>query len=101
MQSSGADNCVAMLSMLAVCQAPVAKLVTMRSDHGELNPWQVPMGRAAQPVLEGMGVAVHRADRADEVVPMAEDMLRIAFTTLRPAARLLGQRLLGAKTFKE
>jgi len=42
-----------------------------------------------------------RTDRADEVVPMAEDMLRIAFTTLRPAARLPGQRLLGAKTFKE
>jgi len=101
MQSSGAGNCVNMLSMLAVCQAPVAMLVTMRGDHGEFNPWQVPMGRAVQPVLEAMGVAVYRADRADEVVPVAEGMLRIAYNTLRPAALLLGQRLLGAKTFKE
>jgi len=101
MQSSGAGNCVNMLSTLAVCQAPAVMLVTMRGDHGEFNPWQVPMGRAAQPVLEQMGVAVFRADRADEVVPLAEGALRIAFNTLRPAALLLGQRLLGAKTFKE
>jgi sulfopyruvate decarboxylase alpha subunit len=101
MQSSGAGNCVNMLSMLAVCQAPAAMLITMRGDHGEFNPWQVPMGRAVQPVLEEMGVAVYRADRADEVVPLAEGMLRIAYNTLRPAALLLGQRLLGAKSFKE
>jgi sulfopyruvate decarboxylase alpha subunit len=101
MQSSGAGNCVNMLSMLAVCQAPVAMLVTMRGDYGEFNPWQVPMGRAVQPVLEAMGVAVYRADRVDEVMPVAEGMLRIAYNTLRPAALLLGQRLLGAKSFKE
>lgn len=101
MQSSGTGNCVNMLSMLAVCQAPAAMLVTMRGDHGEFNPWQVPMGRAVRPVLEEMGVAVFRADRAEDVAPLAEGMLRLAFSTLRPAALLLGQRLLGAKTFKE
>ncbi|MCZ7564900.1 MAG: thiamine pyrophosphate-binding protein [Burkholderiales bacterium] len=101
MQSSGAGNCVNMLSMLAACQAPVAMLVTMRGDHGEFNPWQMPMGKAVEPVLEAMGVAVSRADRAEDVVPLAEGTLRIAFNTLRPAALLLGQRLLGAKTFKE
>ena len=100
-QSSGVGNCVNMLSMLAVSQTPLTMLVTMRGDWGEFNPWQVPMGRATQPVLEAMGVLVSRADRADDVVPLAEGALRIAYNTLRPSALLIGQRLLGAKTFKD
>jgi sulfopyruvate decarboxylase alpha subunit len=100
-QSSGVGNCVNMLAMLAVSQTPLAMLVTMRGDWGEFNPWQVPMGRATQPVLEAMGVLVSRADRADDVVPLAEGALRIAYNTQRPTALLIGQRLLGAKTFKE
>jgi sulfopyruvate decarboxylase alpha subunit len=100
-QSSGIGNCVNMLALLAISQTPLAMLVTMRGDWGEFNPWQVPMGRAAQPVLEEMGVLVSRADHAEDVVPLAEGTLRIAFNTLRPAALLIGQRLLGAKTFKD
>jgi len=100
-QSSGVGNCVNMLSMLVVSQTPLTMLVTMRGDWGEFNPWQVPMGRATQPVLEAMGVLVSRADRAEDVAPLAEGMLRIACNTLRPTALLLGQRLLGAKTFKD
>jgi hypothetical protein len=46
-----------------------------------------------------MGTLVARADHAGEVAPLAEGTLRIAFNTLRPAALLIGQRLLGAKTF--
>src|SRR5262245_37415199 len=101
MQSSGVGNCINMLSMLAVCQIPLALLVTMRGDWGELNPWQVPMGRAAQSVLEQMGVLVARADRAEDVVALAEGTLQIAYHTLRPAALLIGQRVLGAKDFRE
>jgi len=49
MQSSGVGNCINMLSMLSVCQIPLTMLVTMRGDWAEFNPWQVPMGKAAQP----------------------------------------------------
>jgi sulfopyruvate decarboxylase alpha subunit len=100
MQSSGVGNCINMLSMLAVCQIPLTMLVTMRGDWAEFNPWQVPMGRASQPVMEEMGVLVTRADREEDIVPMAEGALRISYNTLRPAAVLIGQRLLGAKTFQ-
>jgi sulfopyruvate decarboxylase alpha subunit len=100
-QSSGVGNCINMLSMLAVSQTPLAMLVTMRGDWGEFNPWQVPMGRASQPVLEAMGVLVSRADRPEDVVPLAEGALRLAYNTLRPTALLIGQQLLGAKTFKD
>jgi sulfopyruvate decarboxylase alpha subunit len=100
MQSSGVGNCINMLSMLSVCQIPLTMLVTMRGDWAEFNPWQVPMGRASQPVLEQMGVLVDRADREEDILPLAEGALRIAYNTLRPTAVLIGQRLLGAKTFE-
>ena len=101
MQSSGVGNCINMLSMLQVCQIPLAMLVTMRGEWGEFNPWQVPMGRAAGSVLEEMGVLVTRAQHENEVVAAAEGALRIAYNTLRPAAVLIGQRVLGAKTFMD
>jgi sulfopyruvate decarboxylase alpha subunit len=99
MQSSGVGNCINMLSMLSVCQVPLPMFITMRGDWGEFNPWQVPMGRATHNVLEEMGTLVSRADHASDVAPLAEGTLRIAFNTFRPAALLIGQRLLGAKTF--
>jgi sulfopyruvate decarboxylase alpha subunit len=101
MQSSGVGNCINMLSMLSVCQIPLAMLITMRGDWGEYNPWQVPMGRAARGVLEMMNVLVSSAQHESDVVPLAEGALRIAYNTLRPAAVLIGQRVLGAKTFME
>lgn len=101
MQSSGVGNCINMFSLIQECRFPLFSLVTMRGEFGEFNPWQVPMGRATQPVLEAMGVLVSRADRADDVVPLAEGALRIAYNTLRPAALLIGQQLLGAKTFRD
>ena len=101
MQSSGVGNCINMLSMLSVCQIPLAMLVTMRGDWAEFNPWQVPMGRAAKAVLEEMGVQVYRADREEDILPAAEGALRLAYNTLRPTAMLIGQRVLGAKTFDQ
>ena len=99
MQSSGVGNVINMMSMLTVCQVPLPMLITMRGDWAEFNPWQVPMARATPAVLEEMGTLVSRADREEDIVPLAEGVLRIAYNTLRPAALLIGQRLLGAKTF--
>ncbi len=99
MQSSGVGNCVNMLSLAVLHRTPLAMIVTMRGDFGEFNPAQVPMGQATQTVLEAMGTLVHRADRPDDVVPTADATIRLAFNTYRPAATLIGQRVLGAKTF--
>ena len=99
MQSSGVGNCINMLSLPLLHRAPLAMIVTMRGDFGEFNPAQVPMGQATQTVLEAMGTLVHRADHAADVAPTVDATLRLAFNTFRPAATLIGQRLLGAKTF--
>jgi len=99
MQSSGVGNCINMLSLPVMNRTPCPMIVTMRGDFGEFNPAQVPMGSATQAVLEAMGTLVRRADAPEDVAPTVEAVLRLAFNTFRPAACLLGQRLLGAKTF--
>ena len=99
MQSSGVGNCINMLSLPLLHRTPMPMIVTMRGDFGEFNPAQVAMGQATQAVLEAMGTLVHRADHAQDVAPTVDATLRLAFNTFRPAATLIGQRLLGAKTF--
>jgi sulfopyruvate decarboxylase alpha subunit len=99
MQSSGVGNCINMLSLAILHRTPLPMIVTMRGDFGEFNPAQVPMGQATQTVLEAMGTLVHRADRPEDVAPTVEATLKLAFNTYRPAATLIGQRVIGAKTF--
>jgi sulfopyruvate decarboxylase alpha subunit len=101
MQSSGVGNCINMLSLCAWGQFPLLMLVTMRGDHGEFNPAQIPMGNATQAVLEAMGVIVKRADAAEEVAEIVSGAIRMAFSTYRPLAVLIGQRVLGAKDFRK
>ena len=99
MQSSGVGNCINMLSLPLFHRTPLPMIVTMRGDFGEFNPAQVPMGAATQAVLEAMGTLVRRADTPDDVATRGDATMHLAFTTFRPTATLLGQRLLGAKTF--
>jgi sulfopyruvate decarboxylase alpha subunit len=99
MQSSGVGNCINMLSMPALHRTPLPMLVTMRGDFGEFNPAQIPMGSATASVLEAMGTMVRRADTPSDVAPIVDCVIRLAFNTYRPTAALLGQRLIGAKTF--
>ena len=101
LQSSGVGNCINMLSLPVICHMPLLMLVTMRGDWGEFNPWQIPMGQGTQAALEAIGVIVTRADEADLVAPAVRGAANLAFNTWRPAAVLIGQRVLGAKNFKE
>jgi len=99
MQSSGAGNCINMLSLAKGGRFPMLMLVSMRGDFGEGNPWQFPMGQAVEPVLQAMGVIVLRVERSDDVVPTAEAALTMVFQSGNAVAVLLTQRLLGAKAF--
>lgn len=99
MQSSGVGNCVNMLGLVRSCGFPFVTLVTMRGEWEEFNPWQEPMGRAVQPVLEAMGVGALRARTPDDVAAMVPAALESAFQDERPVAVLLSQRLIGAKVW--
>src|SRR2546430_13397280 len=78
-QSSGVGNCINMLGMVQECRPPLLMLVTMRGEWGEFNPWQLPMSQATQPVLSAMGMVVHRADAADDIVQTVSAAARLAF----------------------
>ena len=101
MQSSGVGNCINMLSLPLSCSFPLLMLVTMRGDHGEFNPSQVPMGDSTQRVLEAVGVIVKRADAREDIPEMVSGALRLAFNTYRAVAVLFGQKGLGAKDFRK
>jgi len=99
MQSSGVGNCVNMLSLPRLCRLPLLMLVTMRGEWGEFNPWQVPMGQATRGALELCGVLCFRADEPAAVETTVAAAARMAFEGPQAVAVLLGQRLIGAKSF--
>ena len=99
MQSSGAGNCVAALSLIRTCRFPFLALVTMRGEWGETNPWQLPMGQGTAPHLEQCGVIVSRVDDAADAFETIAAAAAIAFESQAAAAVLIGQRVIGAKSF--
>jgi sulfopyruvate decarboxylase TPP-binding subunit len=101
MQSSGVGNIVNVLGMVRECRFPLLTLVTMRGEQGEFNPWQVPMGQAVRAVLEAMGTVVHYVEKEDEMAPVANAALRLAFGSYASVAVLISQRLIGIKSFQE
>ncbi|GMQ77387.1 MAG: thiamine pyrophosphate-binding protein [Gammaproteobacteria bacterium] len=99
MQSSGAGNCVNILSMIEGGRFPLLTLISMRGDFGEGNPWQMPMGQALRPVLGAMGVICLDVDSPEQVVPTVDAALRMTFESGNAVAVLLTQKLIGAKAF--
>ena len=99
MQSSGVGNCINMLAMVQECRFPLLMLVTMRGEWGEFNPWQVPMGRSTANVLNDIGVIVERVDEAAGLATTVHACARLAFDTERAVAVLIGQRLIGFKSW--
>jgi sulfopyruvate decarboxylase alpha subunit len=99
MQSSGAGNCINMLSLVKGGRFPLLILVSMRGDFGEGKPWQVPMGQAVEPVLEAMGILCLRVERPEEVIPTVGAALTMVFQSGLAVAVLLTQKLIGAKQF--
>jgi sulfopyruvate decarboxylase alpha subunit len=101
MQSSGVGNVINTLGMVRECRFPLVTLVTMRGEQGEFNPWQVPMGQAVRPVLEAMGTVVQYVEKEDQVAPVVNAALRLAYSSYVSVAVLISQRLIGIKSFQE
>ena len=101
MQSSGVGNCINMLSLVPILRFPFLTLVTMRGEWGEFNPWQLPMGQSTGKVLEDIGVYVQRAERPEEVRDVVYAAAQMTFSSNRPIAVLLGQRLIGFKDWSK
>ncbi len=72
-------------------------LVTMRGEWAEFNPWQVPMGRAAEPALNAIGVRTERVETAEDLVETAGSAAALAYEAEQQIAVLISQRMLGRK----
>lgn len=101
MQSSGVGNVVNVLGTVKECRFPLVTVVTMRGQHGEFNPWQVPMGQATPEVLRAMGMVVQPADRAEAIGPLVAEALKLAYDSYAAVAVLIGQRVIGIKSFQD
>jgi len=101
LQSSGVGNLVNTLGAMRECRFPLVMLVTMRGEHGEFNPWQVPMGQATESILREMGVVVERVGDARAVGGAVEAALRLAYRSYSVVAVLISQSLVGIKSFQE
>ena len=70
MQNSGLGNCVNTIASLNVAsQIPVIMVISHRGDLGEYNAAQVPMGQAAERVLE----ALESSGQADNTIIAQEN----------------------------
>ena len=97
MQSSGVGNCINMIGLMRTCRFPFAAFITMRGQWHEFNPWQMPMGLAAEACLKAIGVTVLRAETGPDLIEMVEQAASMAFDGDQQIAVLIGQRLLGKK----
>lgn len=97
LQSSGVGNCINTLALQSMARFPLLMLVTMRGDWAEFNPWQNPMGRTTEQILELMGVRCWRADRAEDVGKLIRGAATMAFDGDCACAVILGQQLIGEK----
>jgi sulfopyruvate decarboxylase alpha subunit len=100
MQSSGVGNCVNMFSLLKSGDFPFFTLITMRGEYAEFNPWQGPMGKATQGVLELMGIHVLRVSRPEDAAEIVSAGYDTAFQAGEKVAVLLSQSLIGRKKWE-
>jgi sulfopyruvate decarboxylase alpha subunit len=98
MQNSGLGNCVNTLASLNVAaQIPVVMVISQRGDLGEFNPAQVPMGQAAQRILDALEVRHVSPRTVDELESAGDGLIKLAYTRSLPVALILPPELTGGK----
>ena len=99
MQSSGVGNCINAFGYAQTLRSPLVMLITMRGQWGEFNPWQVPMGKAVEPVMSAMGVNCYHVDTPDRVGETFAAAADLALNGGFATAVLVSQRIIGTKGF--
>ena len=98
MQNSGLGNCVNTLASLNVAsQIPVIIVMSHRGDMGEFNPAQVPMGQAAERILDSLDIRHATPHTVDELEAQADGLIKLAYTRSLPVAFILPADLTGGR----
>ena len=101
MQSSGVGNCINLLGLAQECRFPLLMIVTMRGEWGEFNGWQLPMGQSTGRAFENAGVVVQHVDEKSRIAETIYAAGMMTFSTGRPIAVLIGQRVVGFKDWSK
>jgi sulfopyruvate decarboxylase alpha subunit len=98
MQNSGLGNCMNALASLNIAsQIPVVMVISHRGDIGEYNPAQVPMGQAAEQLLQTMQVRYVTPHTIEEFEAEADGLIKLAYVRSLPVAFLLPNDLTGGR----
>jgi sulfopyruvate decarboxylase alpha subunit len=98
MQNSGLGNCVNTLASLNVAaQIPLVMVISHRGDLGEYNSAQVPMGQAAERILEALEVRTSMPHTVEAFESEADGLIKLAYTRSLPVAFLLPNDLTGGR----
>ncbi len=98
MQNSGLGNCVNTLGSLNVAaQIPVVLVMSHRGDLGEFNAAQVPIGQAAERILDTLGIRHLTPRSIADLEAQADGLIKLAYTRSLPVAFVLPPELTGGK----
>ena len=98
MQNSGLGNSINTLGSLNVAsQIPVVLVISHRGDLGEFNPAQVPVGQAAERLLESLGVRYVVPRSIADLEAQADGLIKLGYTRALPVAFVLPAELTGGK----
>lgn len=98
MQNSGLGNCVNTLASLNVAsQIPVVLVISHRGDLGEFNPAQVPMGQAAERILDALDIRHVMPRSIAELEAQGDGLIKLGYTRMLPVAFVLPPELTGGK----
>ena len=98
MQNSGLGNCVNTLGSLNVAsQIPVVLVMSHRGDLGEFNPAQVPVGQAAERILDALDIRHITPRSVPDLEAQADGLIKLGYTRSLPVAFILPAELTGGK----
>lgn len=98
MQSSGLGNCINALGSLNIaCRIPVPMLINLRGDVGETSMAQFPMGRAAMPILDVLGLKYFTLTEENNLYKIATGALKACFASHQPVGIFMTPLLHGGK----
>ncbi len=101
MQSSGLGNSINALCSLAIgFQIPLLMVISERGRLDEVNPVQVPLGRAMPKIFEALEIQAFWIDRPEEIRRIVDGATTLAYASSLPVALVLPTTLTGGKTWR-
>ena len=101
MQSSGLGNSINALCSLAIgFQIPLLMVLSERGRLDEINPVQVPLGRALPKICDALGIQAFWIDDVADVRRTVDGATKLAYASSLPVALVLPTTLTGGKTWR-